>query len=288
MTQHLLRMGGKRLRPALVLLAGEFGDFNQPRLLKAAAALELIHVASLYHDDIVDRARTRRGARSANAVWGNESATLAGTFLFARATRLFAQLGEDVNRTASWAVSEVCAGELAEVENGYNLDLDEAGHLEILRRKTASLFELPCAIGARIAEAEPDRVNALTRFGGHLGLAFQVSDDALDLVGDPAALGKPAGADLREGVYGIAVLHATRQQGAGRDRLIDLLGLVSPSESELLEARDRIVALGGLDAALAIARREQAMARSALVDLPDSAARDSLDNLATLVLERQS
>ncbi|MCP4544236.1 MAG: polyprenyl synthetase family protein, partial [Chloroflexi bacterium] len=152
---HLINRAGKRLRPALCMVVAQFGDPDDPRLLQAATAIELIHIASLYHDDVMDRAPARRGKDSANIHWGNGLAVLAGTYLFARATALLADLGDIPNQLASHASVELCTGQLQEMENAFNLNLTETEHLDILARKTATLFEFPCRLGAYLSNSGP-------------------------------------------------------------------------------------------------------------------------------------
>lgn len=281
----LIRRGGKRLRPALVLAAARFGDFEEPRLLGAAAAIELLHIASLYHDDVIDRAPSRRGQASVNAHWGNTLAALAGTYLFARASALLASLGETPNRLASQACADLCTGQLQEVENAYNLDLMEAEHLEILARKTATLFELPCRLGAHLAALTSTHAKALAIYGRRLGLAFQLADDALDVAGRPGRMGKATGTDLRQGIYSLPVLRALRRAGTG-ERLRALLEQVRLSEEDLREAQRLVRASGAVAETLAAARRQAQLAQAALEPLPEGAARLSLHNLARFAAAR--
>lgn len=286
MAHYLVARSGKRLRPALLFLAATFGEYEEDALLRAAAALELIHVASLYHDDVMDRAPMRRGDASANMRWGNASATLAGTFLFARATTLMSSLGDMPNRLTGEASCNLCAGQLKEVENAYNQEMTDAAHLDILRRKTATLFELPCRLGALLANAPAPSADALARYGRHLGLAFQLADDALDLRGEAGRMGKATGADLREGVYSLAVLRALRREGEG-GWLGERLRQARLNRAEEHEVLERVRESGCVQEALEVAREEAGRARAALEVLPPGAARLSLSRLTDFVVTRK-
>lgn len=288
MALHLIRRGGKRLRPALLLLAAQFGDADDPRLLKATAAMELTHVASLYHDDVMDRAPARRGVDSVNVRWGNALASIAGTYLFARASALLASLGDVPNRLASQAFVALCAGQLQEVENAYNLELTEAEHLDILTRKTATLFKLPCHLGAYLSGASSTHTATLTAYGLHLGLAFQLADDALDLVGQTSQLGKATGTDLREGVYSLPVLRALRLGGVVGERLRTLLGQVRLTKEDVQTVLRLVQESGTVAEALELAREYARQAQGALEVLPEGTARLSLSRLAFYAMTRSS
>jgi len=165
MALHVIRRGGKRLRPALLMLSSMYGRADETRVLQAAVALELTHVASLYHDDVMDRASARRGDVSANARWGNPQASFAGTYLFSRAAEAWAALGDEANKLAARMSVRLCVGQLREVEYAWNPEMDDDAHLQVLEMKTASLFELPCRIGALLAGAQQLHADALARYG---------------------------------------------------------------------------------------------------------------------------
>jgi heptaprenyl diphosphate synthase len=286
MTSQLLQRGGKRLRPALVLLAGEFGDFFPRRLLRGAAAVELLHIASLYHDDVMDRASTRRGGASANARWGNAAAVLAGTHLFARAAGLVAEMGGDATSLAAAAIDRLCAGQLSEMESAFDAGLTEAEHLDIIDRKTASLFELPCRLGAHLAGCTESTVEALGAYGRSLGVAFQLADDALDFLGDPDELGKDPGVDLPKGVYSLPVIRVLGDSGPRGERLRAVLGRLRPTPRELAEAVELVRASGAVENALVLAEERAGLAVAALSELPSGPARASLEGLAAHAVRR--
>ncbi|MDR2703107.1 MAG: polyprenyl synthetase family protein, partial [Cellulomonadaceae bacterium] len=219
MVRHLLTAGGKRLRPLLVLLAAGFGDPNRPEVISAAVAVELTHLATLYHDDVMDAAPIRRGEPSAHALWGNHAAILTGDLLFARASKIVAGLGPQAVKIQAETFERLCLGELHEALGpGVGADPVEF-YLQILRDKTASLTAAAAQLGAFLAGAPSAAVSALTAYGELLGVAFQLADDVLDLTGGAAVTGKEPGIDLRDGVATMPVL-LLRQRvsgGAGTD-----------------------------------------------------------------------
>ena len=208
---HLLKAGGKRLRPALVVISSKLGTGQRRSTDLAAAAIELVHVASLYHDDVMDGTDMRRGVPTAHARWGTEIAVLAGDFLFARACGLGAIAGGEVPSILARAIAEVCEGQI--VETGVLGDpartLDD--YLGTIRLKTAALFKASCELGAETSGGRAAIRAALTAYGESLGLAFQVVDDLLDIVGDPQTTGKAPGTDLRKGVFTAPLLLAAQR-----------------------------------------------------------------------------
>jgi heptaprenyl diphosphate synthase len=282
---HLAALGGKRLRPALMLLA-RGGQPADAAALKAAAAIELIHLASLYHDDIMDRSATRRGADSVNARWGNCVAALGGTFLFARSQRLLMEVGEQAVALGASASAQLCAGQLREAENAYNLDLAISEHLEILGLKTATLFVLAVELGCLLAGAPPERRAALTAYGEALGIAFQLYDDVLDWVGQRAVMGKAAGTDIRSGVYNLPLLQTLANGGEPADRLRRLLMKNALTDDDLDEAA-AIVAMHGVAEARRQATAAANRAVASLAPLPADPVGRSLEALAMFAVSRE-
>jgi len=279
-SHHLLEREGKLLRPALALLAGRFSSpGDEAKIRHAAIAVELLHVASLYHDDVMDDASQRRGAQTANSRWGNALASLGGTYLFAQAGARFASLGAWANRIASAAMAQLCAGQLLELEHAFDLELSESDYFEILTKKTATLFELPLRLGAFVGGAAEEQVENLASFGRTLGLAYQIADDASDFAGDNARSGKAAGADLKRGVYTLPVIRACRSAATAQE-LRGLLGRLEPSDGEIAAAAHLIVGSGAVEDALALARDTARRAQTHLSELPPGTARESLFNLA--------
>ena len=278
--------GGKRLRPALLFVAASFGQASDRDLLQAAAALELMHAASLYHDDVMDRATLRRHAASANLRWGNSFATLAGTFILARATALLSGLGGVAYRSAAVAAVALSTGQLHELDHAYDADLPQARRIDILRRKTATLFELPCRLGAELGGNDAARTAALASFGRDLGLAFQLADDALDLIGDPEQTGKAVGTDIRQGIYSIPVLRALRRRDAAARELRELLMRLRLDDHGIARAVALVRASGTIDEVLGVARASGRRAIGRLAPLPPGPARHSLKALAKYAVAR--
>lgn len=291
LANHLVQRGGKRIRPALLFLAASAtsppdSSVEEEPLLRAAAAVELLHVAALYHDDVMDRAERRRGARTVNAVRGDAAAVTAGTFVFSRAVRELAVLDGEIAAWAGEAALALTLGQLQEAENTFNLDHRLDSYTQIVARKTAVLFELPCRVGARLAGARQDVVDELGLYGRALGLAFQAADDTLDMVAAPPELGKMPGIDLREGVYGLPVLLALHHHTPGHRRLKQILGAEELSESDHREAHRLVVDAGGVVGAMNIARQYAGQAADHLAGVADGEAKASLARLADFVVLR--
>jgi geranylgeranyl pyrophosphate synthase len=282
---YLLEAGGKRFRPLLVLLSGRFGDPQDGRLVPGAVAIELTHLATLYHDDVIDEAESRRGIPSVNARWGNTVAILTGDFLFARASEISSDLGNEVTRLLAVTIAQVCEGQIREVQGAGRLDADEASYLEVIRRKTASLIATSCRVGGMLSGAGPEVVEGLDRFGRSLGMAFQLSDDIMDLASDEATLGKAPGSDLREGVYTLPVIHALRAS-ARRDELRGLLQPGPPEGDRLAGALDIVRSDGSLEPAREAVTAEVRRAIAAADGLPSGNARDALLHLSEFIASR--
>lgn len=207
--QHLLLAGGKRFRPLLAQVAGEFGTVDDQRVVDAGVAVELIHVGSLYHDDVIDEADTRRGTGSANTNWGNTIAILAGDFLMARATELAAEsLGREAVQLLSRTYAELVEGQTLELQLDFDLDHGPSDYFRVIEMKTASLIRASARVGAMAADADTDVIEALSSWAWELGIIFQLTDDALDLVATDEYLGKPAGSDIGEGKFTLPLLYA--------------------------------------------------------------------------------
>src|SRR2546430_4365532 len=233
--RYLLQAGGKRFRPMLVLLAGYFGDPADPRLIPGSVAIEISHLATLYHDDVIDESADRRGVPSANARWDNTVAILTGDYLFALASEMSADLGPDVCRLLTRTITVLCDGQVREVDAAGSLEQDEDGYLEVIRRKTGSLIATSCRLGGVLSDAAAEHVETLGAFGESLGLAFQLSDDIMDITSTQLELGKEPGTDMKEGVYTLPVLHALHR-GPDRQELRPLLAQGAPDGGRLPRA----------------------------------------------------
>ncbi|MER6305143.1 polyprenyl synthetase family protein [Streptomyces sp. NPDC001657] len=289
--QHLVRAGGKRFRPLLVMLAAQFGDPYSPGVVPSAVVVELTHLATLYHDDVMDEAEVRRGVASANARWGNSVAVLTGDFLFARASHILADLGPEAVRIQAQAFERLVTGQILETA-GPRDGRDPIDHyLDVLAGKTGSLVAVACRFGAMMSGAEESTANILTQYGERLGTAFQLADDVLDIASDSHESGKTPGTDLREGIPTLPVLRlrarAESDDGTPEDRaLCELLA------GDLTDDVRHAEALAGLRAhpALEEARRDTVRyaeeARATLAPLPACTSKAALEGLCDAVVHR--
>ncbi|MDQ1437637.1 MAG: hypothetical protein QOK43_1266 [Acidimicrobiaceae bacterium] len=251
---HLVGAGGKRLRPALAVAAAAAGGVDEvtDAVVRGGVSVELVHIGSLYHDDVMDEAATRRGVESVNARWGNLVAILAGDFLLAKASEIAASLGTEVAGLLAATIGRLCEGQVGELRTAFSVERTEAEYLDSISGKTASLTSAACRIGALCAGLDRAVVDGLTSFGLAFGMVFQIRDDVLDVVGTDAQLGKPAGQDLVEGTYSLPVIRALADPVNGPE-LRPLLG--SPlNEGERDKAREIVRATAGVAEALAVAR----------------------------------
>src|SRR5256714_4723147 len=279
---HLLDAGGKRFRPMLVLLAGYFGDPTDPRLVPGAVAIELTHLATLYHDDVIDEADFRRGRASANSRWDNTVAILTGDYLFARASEISAALGTDVSRLLARPIAIVCDGQIREVARAGRVDQTEQSYMETIERKTAALIATSCRLGGMVSDAAEYDVDVLERFGEALGIGFQLSDDIMDLVSTETVLGKEPGVDMKEGVYTLPVIHALERS----TELRELLAQGPPDGEGLARALEITSSDGSLERARETVTREVRRAKDLASTLPAGAAQDALVQLAEFVADR--
>ena len=289
---HLLAAGGKRLRPTLALCAGYasagFASAAAPasaEVVTGAAAVELVHLGSLYHDDVIDEAETRRGVPSVNARWSNIVAILAGDYLLAQASGLAASLGADVAALLAATIGELCRGQVLELQHLFDVARSEESYLSSIEGKTASLMATASRIGAMVSNVSADSLDALTQFGHHLGMCFQVVDDVLDVTSSEAELGKPAGNDVHEGVYTLPVIYAI----ARSEELRSLLGrkLEWPQVTRAVEL---IGTADVIDASMTVARTHATKASEALAGATElePAVCDRLRTLVDGLVQRSS
>jgi heptaprenyl diphosphate synthase len=282
---HLLASGGKRFRATLVLLASRFGDPSAPELISAATVVELTHVATLYHDDVMDEAELRRGRASANQRWGNAVAILTGDYVFAQASNLLADLGTEAVRLQARTFARLVQGQILET-SGARPDSDPVDHyLQVIADKTASLIAASARFGAMFSRVEPSTVEALTRVGEALGMAFQMSDDLIDVVGDTSVSGKIPGTDLREGVMTLPMFYALRDADPRHERLTSLLGRPL-DDAQTAEALELLRAHPGMDKARADLAGWADRARAELAPLPQGPARSAFETLCDYVVQR--
>ncbi|WP_330459241.1 polyprenyl synthetase family protein [Streptomyces sp. NBC_00820] len=289
-SQHLVRAGGKRFRPLLVLLAAQFGDRHAPRIVPSAVVVELTHLATLYHDDVMDEAAVRRGVDSANSRWGNSVAVLTGDFLFARATQILADLGPEAVRVQSLAFERLVTGQILETAGPMDGRDPVEHYLDVLAGKTGSLVAVSCRFGAMMSGADETVVDVLTQYGERLGVAFQLADDVLDIASDSHESGKTPGTDLREGIPTLPVLRL--RERAARLGLPEDVALCELLDSDLSDDARHAEALAALRAhpALEQARRDTIRyaeeARAALAPLRECGAKAALLELCDAVVHR--
>jgi heptaprenyl diphosphate synthase len=288
---HLLAAGGKRFRPLLTLLAAQLGP--EPGsvpddVVKAAVVVELTHLASLYHDDVMDDAPLRRGAVSANARWGNTVAILTGDLLFARASQVVADLGADAVRVQAETFEVLCAGQIHETVGPAEGQDPVEHYLRVLGEKTGSLIATAGRFGATFGGCDPATVDVLRLYGERIGVAFQLADDLIDLASESGESGKTPGTDLREGVPTLPVLLARRSGDPADARLHELLDGDLTDDGRHAEALGLLRSHPALDRAREETRRWADDARAALAPVPDGPVKDALEALALGVVERSA
>ncbi|BBO83537.1 octaprenyl diphosphate synthase [Desulfosarcina ovata subsp. sediminis] len=287
---HILFAGGKRLRPLLMIQCARLCGHAGNHAARFATIFEYLHAATLLHDDLVDGADMRRGRPVANQVWDNPTAVLTGDFLLARGLSIAADTGlSEVIRVIAGITENMSQGEIRQMERKGDSSLTEAEYLEVIRCKTAVLFEGACRTGALIADAGAERVDALTAYGYHLGIAFQMADDLLDYTQDLAALGKRAGADLREGKLTLPLIHAlSRASEADRERMVALLEKPDFCEREFAALVAMLDQYGGIAYTRAQAAEHVAAAKTALGQFAHSRTRETLMDIADYALVRKA
>jgi heptaprenyl diphosphate synthase len=286
---HLMEAGGKRFRPLLVLLAAETGDHaDADEVIRAACVVELTHLASLYHDDVMDEADLRRGADSANARWDNHVAILTGDFLFSKSSELTADLGPDAVRIQAHTFTRLVEGQILETVKPEPGEDPLAHYLEVVAGKTGSLIATSARYGARFGGASREVEEALTAYGEIVGSAFQLSDDILDIASESGESGKTPGTDLREGVPTLPVLMARAAADPADARLVALLDGDLSDDERLAEALGLLRAHPALDEARAYVVARAAEAKALLVALPEGPVRAALEAFADVVAVRSA
>jgi octaprenyl-diphosphate synthase len=284
---YIVGGGGKRLRPLVVLVAGRAcGGGSDARHAEAAAIIEFIHTATLLHDDVVDGSTLRRGRETANEVWGNEASVLVGDYVYSRSFEMMVSLGSmRVMDVMAGATNKIAEGEVLQLLNANDPDTTQERYFEVIYRKTAKLFESGAQIAAILAGASAAVEGAMTRYGRHLGTAFQLIDDVLDYRSDSEQLGKNLGDDLAEGKPTLPLIYALRT-GNEEQRSVIRTSIERGSADELAAVTAAIESTGGLAYTARLARQEAALAVEALAELPDSAYKQALRELADFAVER--
>lgn len=285
--QHLFQAGGKRFRPLFTVLSAALGPRPEDiDVTTAGAVIELVHLATLYHDDVMDEAQVRRGADSANARWGNNIAILAGDYLFATASRLVSRLGPDAVRVIADTFAQLVTGQMRETRGAADGGDEIEHYLKVVYEKTACLIEASGRFGATFSGADDEQIERLARLGGIVGTAFQISDDIIDIDSDPDESGKVPGTDLREGVHTLPVLYALRESGPDADRLRVLLAKPLEDDAEVTEALTLLRRSPGMARAKETVADYAVRAREELAHLPDGPGRAALATLAEYTVTR--
>jgi heptaprenyl diphosphate synthase len=279
---HLLSAGGKRIRPAVTLVSAACApgasDEIGADVIQGAASVELVHLGSLYHDDVMDEAESRRGVQSVNARWGNLVAILAGDFLLARASEIAASLGTEVAGLLASTIGRLCEGQVGELQTAFDVHRTEDAYLTSIKGKTASLLSTAARIGALTAGLDRTSVDALTACGLSIGMVFQIVDDILDIIGTDESLGKPAGHDLVEGIYTLPVIQILTAGGPSAEELLGLLG--GPiDDAERDKAQDIVRSSGMVSRSISVGRRYAEEAAAAAQALPSCPAATLLADL---------
>jgi len=279
LSAKLLKAGGKRLRPALVMLSAAFKPCNAEDVISVAAAVELIHMASLIHDDIIDGASVRRGKETINAAAGNRAAVLIGDYLFAAAFNILSAGRQyEVLRLMTWAIKEMCEGEIKQAAQVFDYSQTEDDYFERIHKKTACLLSASCQAGAIISGLEQNYIGLMGEFGRNIGCAYQIIDDILDYIADTERLGKPVCSDLSQGIITLPLLHLLQHEKYG-PRLKRMLEKRILSEKELSAVQKIVLDNGGIDYAYSRAGSYIESARSVLRRMPAASSRDILMRL---------
>ncbi len=285
---HLVTAGGKRIRPALCLLAARGGrDFSLERVLPLAEALELIHTASLVHDDVIDDADTRRGEPTANAKWDNQVAILSGDYIFARAFALVAQgsYGDYVSQRLADLVCNLSVGEIIQDHTVYQAVKDLNNYYSRIQKKTADFLEICCELGALVGGLSKEDAARLAEYGHCIGMAFQITDDVLDIMQTSEQIGKPAGNDIRQGIVTLPVIHAL-QVSADRDELEKIVTNADMTDEMVARALEIVRATDGVDVAMAKADEYLDRARTVLPESLSAEIKEAFIMVADFIGDR--
>jgi len=288
-SQHILKAGGKRIRPAFVLLSGKiYNRDNNIDLIPIAAAVELIHMASLVHDDVIDRADIRRGEPTIRVLWGNKFSLHCGDYLLAHAIKLIdPQKNKDIANILARISVEMCQGEIQQLLSVFDTNQSIKDYFYRIKRKTALLIAASCKIGAVAANAPKEAVNALYKYGYYLGMAFQIKDDVLDMQGNSNVIGKPAGNDLAQGIITLPTIFALNKCNQDSARLKNIIdNQFINHDQELTEALEIVKRSGGLEKSLAVSKKFIIKAKKQLDLLPKCSIKENMEKIADYINER--
>lgn len=282
---HLLKAGGKRIRPVFVLLGGKWGNYDVTKLKNVAVALELIHMASLVHDDVIDNADTRRGKDTVKSKWDNRVAMYTGDYIFARALMVVTELtNPKIHQILAKAIVEMTKGEIEQVQDLNNWNQGLKHYLRRIKRKTALLIAISCQLGAIASDARPEYVNRMFRYGYHVGMAFQITDDILDFTGTEKQLGKPAGSDLRQGNITLPALYSAY---CSEHKALFQQWITQGTLQNNVDQAIQLIRTGkGIEFSRKLADRYLNRAREAIADLETNSTKKSLMGIADFIGER--
>ena len=286
LSSYIIGSGGKRLRPQLVLLASAACGYQGPHHVTLATVIELIHTATLLHDDVVDASELRRGNDTANSLWGNEAAVLVGDFLYSRAFEMMVDVDSmRVMSILATTTNRIAEGEVMQLMNVGDPDLTESRYIEVIQAKTAQLFQAATELGGVLANQPSPVCDALAQYGMHLGTAFQIADDVLDYQSDEATMGKNTGDDLAEGKTTLPLIHAMRD-GNDQQRMLLRQAITESDASQMDKIIDVIQSTNAVEKSLATARESAEQAVQVLQGVPSSKYRDALETLARYSVDR--
>ena len=282
---HLLQAGGKRIRPVFVLLAGKFGHYDINVIKNVAVSLELIHMASLVHDDVIDDAELRRGKPTIKAKWDNRTAMYTGDYIFARALELITQIDKPfAHQILANTLVELCIGEIEQIKDKYNYEQNVRNYFRRIKRKTAILIAVSCQLGAIAADVDEETHKKLYRFGYNVGMSYQIIDDVLDFTGTEKELGKPAGDDLHQGNITLPVLFAM-EDARIREEIVKVNEETSRTEIEHIIAL--IKKSGAIEKSLQVSENYLSKALAVLDTLPQNRAKKTLNDIAKFIGKRK-
>lgn len=284
-SMHLLQAGGKRIRPVFVLLSGKFGNYNIDEIKNVAVALELIHTASLVHDDVIDNAELRRGGLTVKAKWDNRIAMYTGDYIFARAVELMTNINKiEAHQVLSKTMVELVIGEIEQIKDKYDWDQNLRTYFRRIKRKTAILIAVSCQLGAIVSEAPLKVQRQLYQFGYNVGMAFQITDDILDFTGTEKELGKPAGSDLQQGNITLPALYALRNENLRKE----IVTTFDPNNEEKMRHIISLVKTsGGIEYSKEISERYLKKAYGIIKELPNCKEKTALLNIAKFIGKRK-
>lgn len=284
---HLLNAGGKRIRPAFVLLSGHFGRFDMEKCKRIAITLELIHMATLVHDDVIDNAKTRRGQLTVKEKWDNQVAMMTGDYILASALKEVSKIKmSKVHQVLSSTMVEVCRGEIEQIQDLFKINHSAKRYFHRIKRKTALLIAISCQLGAVVCKAPPEIVNKLYSYGYYVGMAFQMIDDVLDFTGNEKKLGKPAGSDLRQGNVTLPVVYLLNHGKKEEKELIESFLKSKGNHGSFQQILSIVKKSKGIPFTMDLAHRYLQKAMKAIESLPPIRQKQSMIDITQFILQR--